>query len=174
MVLSSERAIFFHFVIKRLLCYIKEVNISMAEPFYNRGLNFSCHRCSRCCRHDPGFVFLSEQDLDLLIKGLGLSREELLRTYCREVDINGRRRVSLTEKPGFDCIFWENGGCAAYEYRPFQCRSYPFWSSNLSSALQWEALKSTCPGVGEGRVHSKEEIETWIERRNREPLINRL
>ena len=144
----------------------------MEDPFYSKGLNFSCRRCSKCCRHDPGYVFLSDKDISLLIRGLGLPREEVLRAYCREVEINGRRRVSLMEKSNYDCIFWKSAGCEVYEYRPFQCRSYPFWSSNLSSALQWEALKSACPGVGQGELHRRKEIEGWLERRNREPLIN--
>ncbi len=35
----------------------------MEEVFYGRGLRFECTRCSRCCRHNPGYVFLSPVDL---------------------------------------------------------------------------------------------------------------
>ncbi|MDR1933052.1 MAG: YkgJ family cysteine cluster protein [Spirochaetales bacterium] len=145
----------------------------MSEPFYARGLHFTCRRCSRCCRFEPGFVFLSEEDLDVFTGGLGLKKTVFIERYCREVPINGNLRLSLKEKPNLDCIFWEEGGCRAYLYRPLQCRSYPFWHSNLVSPQRWDALKSSCPGVGKGRLHSREEIELFLRKRDEEPLINR-
>ncbi len=51
-----------------------------------------------------------------------------------------------------------------YQHRPLQCRSYPFWSGNLTSRDTWERLKLSCPGVGRGRLHSKREIEAWLRR----------
>jgi Fe-S-cluster containining protein len=76
--------------------------------------------------------------------------------------LSGIRRISLIEKPNYDCIFWESDGCSVYRHRPMQCRSYPFWSGNLISRHSWEQLKSSCPGIGAGRVHSRREIERWI------------
>ena len=35
----------------------------MSEPFYAEGLRFSCERCSACCRGEPGYVFLTKEDL---------------------------------------------------------------------------------------------------------------
>jgi Fe-S-cluster containining protein len=86
------------------------------------------------------------------------------RRYLREVNLSGIHRVSLIEKSNYDCIFWENGGCSVYRFRPMQCRSYPFWSGNLISLHGWEQLKSSCPGIGVGRVHSRREIERWLRR----------
>ena len=37
-----------------------------ARVFYSDGLRFECTRCSRCCRHTPGYVFLSENDVERL------------------------------------------------------------------------------------------------------------
>ena len=145
----------------------------METPFYSEGLRFSCARCSRCCRHDPGYVFLSEADLELLTRVTALERDVFIAEYCRDVEINGRRRLSLKEKPNYDCIFWEAEGCKVYAGRPYQCRSYPFWHSSLGSRLQWESLRSSCPGVGEGNLHGRDEIEDWLRGREREPLINR-
>ena len=34
-----------------------------ANEFYKNGLNFECQRCSFCCGHSPGYVYLSERDL---------------------------------------------------------------------------------------------------------------
>lgn len=143
----------------------------MESPFFARGLRFTCIRCSRCCRHDPGFVFLSEADLERLYRGMGRDRNDFIAEYCRDVNIGGRQRVSLTEKPNFDCIFWENGGCRVYQFRPFQCRSYPFWASHLETREVWESIRESCPGVGQGELHGRDEIEDWLRGREREPLI---
>jgi Fe-S-cluster containining protein len=91
--------------------------------------------------------------------------------YCRQVSLGIVNRVSLKEKSNLDCIFWEGGGCSVYTARPLQCRSFPFWSSNLSSKTQWEEIARQCPGVGEGCVHSRREIQQWLRMRIDEGLL---
>ena len=144
----------------------------MSTPFYEKGLQFACTRCSRCCRHQPGYVFLSETDLARLQTETGMERHEFVETYCRQVSVNGFIRLSLKEKPNFDCIFWENGGCGVYRNRPLQCRSYPFWPSNLDSQESWDELEKECPGVNIGRIHLREEIDGWVAQRRSEPLVD--
>jgi Fe-S-cluster containining protein len=104
---------------------------------------------------------------------MGIEQEVFVPKYCREVNINGRCRLSLTEKPNFDCVFWEGGGCVVYPWRPLQCKSYPFWHPNLVSRRAWEILRESCPGVDAGDLHSREEIEGWLKKREKELLINR-
>lgn len=142
------------------------------RKFYEDGLSFSCTRCSNCCRHDPGYVFLSEADLNNLARNLKLDTDKVIRFYCREVEIGGFTRLSLKERRNFDCIFWNNHGCIVYEARPFQCKSYPFWSAHLDSRESWNALSDQCPGINQGELHSKEKIENWLSLRNREPFID--
>jgi Fe-S-cluster containining protein len=137
----------------------------MHDRFYHSGLRFECTRCSKCCRHTPGYVFLSALDLELLANASALSKEEFLNGYCRTVDLGLARRVSLREKPNLDCILWENNGCSRYEARPLQCRSFPFWSACVSSREEWHHHAKNCPGMGKGAVHSREEIEGWLNRR---------
>ena len=45
-----------------------------------------------------------------------------------------------------------------YEARPLQCRLYPFWFSNVRSERAWAKAARDCPGIGQGRLFSKEEI----------------
>ncbi|MBN1837483.1 MAG: YkgJ family cysteine cluster protein, partial [Spirochaetales bacterium] len=132
------------------------------ERFYAEGLRFECTRCSRCCRHAPGYVFLSQEDLRLLAETSGMSPRGFFEEYCREVDLYGIPRVSLRERDNYDCILWNDGGCSLYEARPLQCRSYPFWSSNLACFESWTAVCEECPGAGQGQLHSPEEIEAWL------------
>jgi hypothetical protein len=112
------------------------------------------------------------RDVAVFCEGLGVSRGEFLARYCREVLINGARRLSLKEKPGFDCIFWEAGGCSVYARRPLQCRSHPFWPGNLVSRRRWEAVGASCPGIGRGELHGREEIEGWLRMREEDLLID--
>ena len=141
------------------------------DVFYRDGLQFGCTRCSRCCRHTPGYVFLSEADVDRLVPALGVSRQDFFQRYCRRVPFGLAERLSLREKPNVDCILWDNGGCAVYEARPLQCRSFPFWGSCLSSQEEWQLHARQCPGMGNGPRHSREEIERWIALRMKEPFI---
>jgi hypothetical protein len=138
----------------------------------NNGLRFACSRCSICCRFESGYVWLSRKDLHDLHIGLQLSTEETVERYCRIVDIGGFRQLSLKEQPNRDCIFWQNGACSVYGFRPLQCRTYPFWSHQVEDVESWEAASEHCPGIGIGPVHSREEIAAHIEKRRLEPPLN--
>ncbi len=135
----------------------------MSDPFYAAGLRFGCRRCSRCCRHEPGYVFLTREDLQRLAAGLDLEPSEVLDRHCRVVRVGGFRRLSLRETPGYDCVLWGQEGCRVYRHRPLQCRSFPFWAANLGSTEDWERLKQECPGVGSGSLHSAAMILQWLE-----------
>ena len=143
-------------------------------PFYACGLKFSCKRCSSCCRHDPGFVFLSEKDLKKLVSGLKMDRKSFLEKYCRWVtDWKGDEVLSLIEKFNRDCIFWENG-CTVYDVRPLQCITFPFWDSIVNSEKAWEIAAGGCPGINTGEFHTAETIEDDIKLRALQPIINRI
>jgi len=140
--------------------------IEVEKCFYNNGLNFSCQRCSDCCRINPGFVFLSYNDLNNLCIATSLSKEDFIKQYCRIVDIGGFQRVSLTEKKNYDCIFWESGkGCVVYSFRPLQCQSYPFWSTNMDSFETWNSLTESCPGINNGKLNTKNDIDSWLNKK---------
>ena len=141
------------------------------KAFYSEGLRFSCTRCSSCCRHEPGYVFLSETDVKLLAKALKIAYTGVMQKYCRWVPApGGGKQLSLKEKPSFDCILWQNG-CSVYQYRPLQCRTFPFWQSVMSTREAWDGL--SCPGAGKGTLHSKEHIESCLAQRIAEPVITR-
>jgi Fe-S-cluster containining protein len=139
--------------------------------FYSGGLRFSCTRCSACCRYESGFVFLSQKDLSILAKALKMGYTDFMEAYCRWVPAGrGVERLSLKEKSNYDCIFW-NRGCGVYEERPLQCRAYPFWPGILALKETWEG--ADCPGINRGKLHTKEEIETWLGEQRSEPVISR-
>lgn len=143
------------------------------ELFYASGLRFSCKRCSACCRYDPGFVYLSEEDLKKLTFALKLDKNRVLSQFCRWVtDWNGDLSLSLKEKSNKDCIFWDNG-CTVYEARPVQCITFPFWQQLVTSSAAWETAGSGCPGINSGLIHTKEKIGQYLELRNSEPILKK-
>ena len=142
----------------------------MAEPFYHAGLHFECTQCHACCRHDPGFVFLGQQDLDRLSRRFSMSREAFVQKYTRWIDSDRGKILSLLEKKNFDCIFWSQG-CQVYEDRPIQCSTYPFWKTPMKSEENWRWEGRFCPGIQRGPLHSREEIEQALAAREAQPPI---
>ena len=146
---------------------------SKKSCFYAQGLRFSCKRCSACCRFEPGYVFLSQTDTSRLCEALGMQSEDFKEKYCRLIPAeNNELRLSLKEKPNYDCIFWgaeSNKGCQVYNARPLQCRNFPFWASNLVDKDSWDRTARDCPGMDQGELHSHDSIKKTLlgEKRNR-------
>ncbi|MCH2371382.1 MAG: YkgJ family cysteine cluster protein [Pirellulales bacterium] len=126
-------------------------------PWYTDGLRFECSQCGDCCTGAPGFVWVSQAEIDAIAEEVGMASEQFEDTYVRKI---GARR-SLREFPNGDCVFFdtENKGCQVYGARPIQCRTWPFWDSNLKSEKSWKETCEECPGSGAGKVYSLEEIE---------------
>ncbi|MGP1586865.1 MAG: YkgJ family cysteine cluster protein [Treponemataceae bacterium] len=135
----------------------------MKESFYNSGLKFSCKKCSHCCRGEPGYVYLSKNDLNNLISVFSVSKAQFISLYCRWVPYyDGSYVLCLKEKDSYDCILWKNDGCSAYQMRPVQCKTYPFWTHLMKDKNEWENEKLNCPGIDCGKFHSKEEIKASL------------
>ena len=56
-------------------------------------------------------------------------------------------------------IFYQDGvGCTIYAVRPRQCRTWPFWESNVRTPEDWQRTCRVCPGSGKGDLIPAEEI----------------
>ena len=129
----------------------------MSEAWYKDGLRFSCTQCGRCCGGAPGDVWISEDEIERLATRFGMDSEGFRRKYTRKVR---RRGVSLVEKANYDCIFFDKKrGCTVYEDRPLQCRTWPFWRSNLSSREAWDEESVGCPGMDRGSLFDESAIK---------------
>jgi len=128
-----------------------------SEPWYAEGLKFECTQCGNCCTGAPGAVWVSEEELQSIADLLGTSTGEVRLMHTRLV----RGRTSLREYANGDCVFFdgESRGCTIYDARPVQCRTWPFWRSNISSPQNWEETQCECPGAGQGDFIALEEIE---------------
>ena len=67
--------------------------------------------------------------------------------------------LSLREKANGDCVFYDRQkGCTIYPVRPRQCRTWPFWESNVVTPEAWRRTCEVCPGSGQGDLIPAEEI----------------
>lgn len=130
----------------------------MAPKWYSEGLRFECTQCGACCSGEPGFVWVDANEIDAMAKVLEIEVEEFRKQFVRRVG----GRLSLVEYPDGDCILLDptTRKCMVYSARPVQCRTWPFWSSNLKSKRSWQDTCQACPGAGSGQLYQLAEIET--------------
>ena len=135
----------------------KPADPSSNLPWYSGGLRFECKGCGGCCTGEPGYVWVNRDEITRLAESLNMAAAEFKRQYVR----TEHRKCSLRELPNGDCVFFdrETMGCKVYDARPVQCRTWPFWQSNLRSPATWECTCQDCPGAGAGRQFTFEEIE---------------
>jgi len=128
------------------------------EVWYEKGLRFKCTGCGKCCTGAPGYVWLQESDIKRLSKRLNLSREAFLRSFARQI---GSRYSLKEDTKTYDCIFLKGKQCTAYEDRPKQCQTYPFWPDLLQSEKAWIEEKTRCEGIDhpDATLLSKNDIE---------------
>jgi Fe-S-cluster containining protein len=127
----------------------------MKEPWYADGLRFECTRCGNCCTGAPGHVWVNAEEIAAIAVHRGENVDETTALHTRQV---GNRR-SLREKANGDCVFFDRSkGCTVYPVRPRQCRTWPFWESNVVTPEAWERTCEICPGSGKGELISAEEI----------------
>jgi Fe-S-cluster containining protein len=143
------------------------------SSFFEKGLCFACTRCSSCCRFEPGYVFLSKKDTDILVGFLNMGYTDFVETYCRWITgWHGKARLSLKEKGNYDCIFWKEG-CTVYEARPVQCRTFPFWPDILQSRETWDNAALSCPGIGKGKRYDLAYIESKLKEQQTDVVIEK-
>jgi hypothetical protein len=132
----------------------------MAEPWYGDGLQFTCTRCGACCTGAPGFVWVNDDEIRQIAEFRGETVDQVCQTFVRLVGT----AFSLVERANGDCVFYdrEGSGCTIYPVRPRQCRSWPFWQSNLRNAATWDETCKVCPGAGRGQFVARDEIERRV------------
>ena len=132
------------------------------QPWYRKGLAFSCTGCGRCCTGGPGYTWLSIPEIEAMARYLNLSLDDFGKKYLRRVG----QRYALLERPiTHDCIFLQGKQCAVYPVRPTQCQTFPFWPGALRSPEAWRETAIGCEGIDDDApVIPLEEIERQRQR----------
>lgn len=128
------------------------------KPWYHQGLRFECTGCGDCCTGSPGYVWVNKEEIWGLAEQVGEEDlERFEKMYVRQIGI----RKSLKEYSNGDCVFFDNQTrkCKVYSARPRQCRTWPFWDSNVRDEQAWRETCQACPGSGKGKLYQLAEIE---------------
>ena len=137
----------------------KIVSKPARSAWYAAGLRFGCQGCGQCCGGAPGYVWVDDEEVAQISRVIGMAPAEFSRIYIRSL----WRGKSLREKTNYDCVLLEeNGRCAVYDVRPIQCRTWPFWESNLATREAWQDAARRCPGIGKGPVYRIEQIDALV------------
>ncbi|CAD7286766.1 hypothetical protein LMG7974_00073 [Campylobacter majalis] len=105
-----------------------------------------CDECGgKCCVGESGYIWISASEIKKLSEFLGLKTDEFIKKYLFKT----QNKYSIKEKEyngGYACIFFDeqNKNCGVYEYRPSQCRTFPFWDYFKQNL---EELQAECIGV---------------------------
>lgn len=128
-----------------------------SQKWYGDGLRFECTQCGNCCTGSPGFVWVDDDEIAAIAEYLGRSIGEIRLMFTRPA----RGRVTLRDHANGDCVFLDPRArcCTIYEVRPKQCRSWPFWKSNIESAESWKQTGAVCPGCDRGEIVSAADLE---------------
>jgi len=126
------------------------------DTWYRDGLRFRCTQCGNCCTGGEGAVWVTAEEMEAIAEHLGKPVGEVRWMDCRK----GARGLSLREHTGGDCVYLDprTRGCTVYPVRPRQCRTWPFWNSNLRTEEDWKRTQEGCPGAGQGDLHDADEI----------------
>lgn len=131
-----------------------------ARPWYADGLKFACTQCGNCCSGAPGYVWVTDDEIAAMAAHMRLEITDFEKSHVRRIG----KRKSLREYSNGDCqwlVRFPDGKteCAIHEVRPLQCRTWPFWESNLESEAAWRAAGRTCPGMNKGKHYPLPIIE---------------
>ncbi|EOH3822511.1 YkgJ family cysteine cluster protein [Campylobacter jejuni] len=106
----------------------------------------ACEKCGgKCCAGESGNIFASKEELEALRKHLNLESKEFAEKYLRKVGF----KMSFKEvefEDGFACIFFDTQkrNCSIYDFRPKQCRTFPFWEYFKTHQKE---LEKECIGI---------------------------
>lgn len=105
-----------------------------------------CDECGgKCCTGESGYIWISTEEIKNLAGFLGLEEDEFRSKFLQKCGY----KFSIKEKfykDGYACVFFDEikQNCSIYQFRPKQCRSFPFWEHFKTN---FDELERECIGV---------------------------
>jgi len=121
------------------------------QPWYHAGLRFKCTGCGDCCTGAPGYVWVNRDEIAALAARLEDGRGRFrgpIRSLGRNPQEPGgvrQRRLPFSWIPRH-----ESARCITSA--PRQCKTWPFWESNVRTPEAWKEPAKSAPGSGKGPV----------------------
>ncbi|MDX4063948.1 YkgJ family cysteine cluster protein [Aliarcobacter skirrowii] len=124
----------------------------MSNLLKKDGYSFSfnpkaCESCGgKCCTGDSGYIWINIVEIERLSKHLNLTIDEFSKKYLYKVRYKYSLKEIELEPNVYSCCFFDNTNkmCSIYEFRPNQCRTFPFWDYFKTNK---EELKKECIGI---------------------------
>ncbi len=131
------------------------------NKWYVGGLHFECAQCGQCCSGpNEGYIWVTYREIQFIADFLKMPVGQLRSRYLKRV---GQRTTIIEQPVTNDCIFLQKIAgrkqCVIYPVRPNQCRTWPFWASNLTGTDSWNTAFKKCPGINNGKYYTFDEIE---------------
>jgi len=111
---------------------------------FEEGICASCQ--GQCCIGERGYIWINKEEIEALAKHLNLGNEEFISKYLFKVGYKySIKEVELLNN-SYACCFFNliEKKCSIYEYRPTQCRSFPFWDYFKKNK---EEVYKECPAI---------------------------
>ena len=107
----------------------------------------ACERCiGKCCIGESGYIWISRQEQIALAEHLGLDMSAFQEKHIdRYGGKESLKEVSIG-KDNYACEFFDvqRRQCTIYEFRPTQCRTFPFWPYFKKNP---KMVQEECPGI---------------------------
>ena len=134
---------------------------SLPQPWYQAGLRFECQQCAKCCVNHGEYthVYVSLSEERRLARQLKIGLKAFRDGFTEKLKSGHRVLLSTDEA----CIFLDGKSCGVYDARPTQCATWPFWPESMNERVWHDEVAPFCPGVGRGRLHTREEIDELVD-----------
>jgi uncharacterized protein len=128
-----------------------------SSDWFKDGLRFKCTECGKCCTGSPGYVWVTEEDIQRMANELNMPIHAFMKKYLRFKE--GRYALIEEVSKSYDCVFLKDNKCQIYRARPKQCRTFPWWVQNLESKEAWQEASKECEGIHkDAPLHSYHDI----------------
>ncbi|MHC1631171.1 MAG: YkgJ family cysteine cluster protein [Methanotrichaceae archaeon] len=161
-----------------------------------QNVSFKCQRCGSCCHHrrpkvfgdlvsqdrledfwtKSNLIYLTKKDIQRISQRTRLDSANFVDTLYEDktgsvrVEDSGKKvildlPIMKTKKDG-TCVFYEEGKCKIYPFRPAACRLFPFVvveeSTPEGNILLKISYNPTCPGIGKGKEVDRKKLEKLV------------
>jgi Fe-S-cluster containining protein len=107
----------------------------MSNILKQEGFDFAfdaslCSTCNgNCCIGESGYIWISKEEIAKLAQFLNKSVEEFALKHLIKVGYKYSIKEREVAPDNYACDFFdlEKKQCSVYEFRPSQCRTFPFW-----------------------------------------------